>query len=169
MKRLFILLILVVLIIPLYALSYTPYIVLGGGLNDERTQKRDFMSLSSFLELSPISMSCKNLSVSLPIKGEIETESNINGNFILPSRLRLSGGLILDIIIRRFSLGLGFFLGYEAIPSLRGGRLFLASRIHFFWRINKVLSLFIPLTYSSFSDYKSLNISIGMKIGGVGC
>ena len=165
MKRLFVLILLVLLSLPLFS-WYAPSFVLGCGVNALPLESGTYCSLKTGLELSIAGIRIKSFTLSLPLAVSFVAASNEIKGLLSPSFFKVSIGVEGLYEGKRLGGALALFYGYEDYTEEKAVMLYLEARLAILYKVSEYFSLMLPLSYTYTPEGREISGGFAVRVGG---
>ncbi len=165
MKKIPVIFLLFVLVLPLGA-SYSPsFTLLSGPLVLARDGK-SYLSLRSGVELSLISLKLHPFTFSIPLGVSYVTKSTVTDYTFSPSFFKNEAGVEIVLEGKRLACGIAAFLGYEDYEEERAVMKFIEGRLSAHLLLDGSLSLLAPFSFTFTPEGNEYSLSLALRIGG---
>lgn len=172
MKRTLLLSLLLLLSLPLMALSYSPDVSFSISSNFTKYAKEidsygNFRSVAAFdLHINPLAITTNdNGRISLPFGVEYLMQSTIKGRERLLERLRFDIELEYNLFISSFfAISISPGVGYTYFPKNRAGSLFMSFEASPLFLISDYVSLSTPIKALAAKSEIELQLSLALSV-----
>ncbi len=162
MKRLTVLLLTLMILLPLGA-KYSPSFSLSGGVESLSFR---YHSMRGRVDVSILSYTAGILTISLPVTVSYAAESNAVKGLVSPAHYK--NGLGLEVLLSgsRFGLSSAVYYGYEHFTAENAMMRYLEIEASPIMKLTDHTALLLPLSYTYTPEGNEYSLSLRIRIGG---
>ncbi len=162
MKRLTVLLLTLMILLPLGA-EYSPSFSLSGGVESLSFR---YHSMRTRVDVSLLSYTAGIVTISLPVTVSYVAESNTVKGLVSPAHYKNGFGLEVLISSSKFGLSSAVYYGYEHFTAENAMMRYLEIEASPIWKLGGHTALLLPLSYTYTPEGNEYSLSLRIRIGG---